>query len=179
MRYLKIGISLFSAFFLIYQYCYCQIISEKVFDSIGSRGRIIYYDAHDKCFGCCNAIECMGFNLLFYKIIFDRYDSSLVLQGRTYIAISQTGKDTLALGKVQIFDAVPLNNKLIKTRKVTVTYYRKSGNYINPNTFPFRMGEFYLKIKIVKNRRLYFMRSGFMLIEYDLNKLFDYVPLAK
>jgi len=178
MASLKIGIIFLLANLLFHRQCNCQIISPKVFDSIRNEERIKYYDINSKCLGCCNAIECMGFNVLFYKVTFDRLDSSLVLKGRTYIAISQNKKDTLGLGNAQIFEATPTNDKLSKINKIAFSYYKKSGNYTRPNIFPFRMGEFSIKIKIKEGRKIYFMRPGFFLIEYDVNKLLKMLPSA-
>ncbi len=154
--------------FYIYQTSLCQNIDDGKFQGLRNKTRVHYYDHNNKIIGCGFSLECRGFDLIFYEIVFSQKDSWLRLKGRAYHGISISGNDTLPLFPLEIVFAKPKKKYLTKMNKIGSVNKKQTESF-----YPKRLGDFDIKAKLKKGYRLYFINPSLFVIEYDVSKLLE------
>ncbi len=137
-----------------------------------------YFSKSGHTIGCDWNLECAGFGVKFYSLVFDSLSGSLHIKGRVYLDVSRIDSannrhpDSLGVRQVYIFLATPYKRTLKEVPNMfTFSYSGASG--FSKALFPLRGGDFDCSFTIKNGQRLYFAGGGnYFLKEYDIGKLF-------
>ena len=134
-----------------------------------------YKDKDGNILGCNGAMECDGINIVFYSIRFDKHKEMLFLRGRTYNPIMKKDSkgewvnDTLAVTGIVIASGKLKGGRVHFYGKSFYSYMRL--NESKKNIFPFRSGDFEVRIKVKKHAKLFFIGGGRLTEAFDIGRL--------
>lgn len=93
-----------------------QEISNKDFNRLISKKSVLYFDnAKKKYFGCGMSLDCMGLEVVFKTVLFDKANKRLRISG--YVnPMTQNNGDTIGANIFKIFIATPVKGELRNIR---------------------------------------------------------------
>jgi len=94
---------------------FAQEISNNDFNKLVNNKSIAYFKANKKYFGCGMNLDCMGLQVVFRTIYFDKANKRLRMSGFVN-PMTQNNGDTTGTNIFKIFIAKPLNGELKNIR---------------------------------------------------------------